>query len=143
MSKKTVRLGLAGLVTALVLGGLVVAALAGGASAASRRRDLGATPRQIQLEARGMAFYRIGDLTNEPNPTLAVRAGEQLEISLRNADPGVSHDLVTTASDRPLIVPFSDATTRSVRWRAPSETGRYEYVCTLHERMMRGTLLVE
>jgi len=100
-------------------------------------------PREITLVARDMAFYLPGDPT--PNPRLVVERGEPVRLLLRNAERGMPHDVA---------VPDGDGgwdASRKVRGRdetaeltfeAPQMAGGYEYICTLHSRMMRGVLEV-
>ena len=92
------------------------------------------------LEARDMAFYAAEDPT--PNPTLVVTRGESLRLELRNRDRGMAHDLALPALDRHTGVAESQDETVALELRAPDEPGDYEYVCSLHSRMMRGTLTV-
>lgn len=97
--------------------------------------------REITLVARGMAFYLEGD-PSTPNPTITVRAGERVRITLRNEDPGFVHDFA---------VPAIDDAVDQVRWNeAAAETfdmppapGRYDYICRPHQLMMSGTLIVQ
>jgi hypothetical protein len=107
---------------------------------------VGPEPREVTLLARGMSFYLPDDPT--PNPRLVVETGEEIRLVLRNEDAGIPHDV---------SVPFgndgqgSRRATRELRgagdtadltFRAPDAPGEYEYVCTLHSRMMRGVLEV-
>jgi hypothetical protein len=107
---------------------------------------VGPEPREVTLLARGMSFYLPDDPT--PNPRLVVERGEEIRLVLRNEDSGIPHDVA---------VPFGDSgdggrqATRELRgagdtadltFRAPEAAGEYEYVCTLHARMMRGVLEV-
>lgn len=95
--------------------------------------------REVTLVARGMAFYVEGDPT--PNPTITVKAGETVRIVLRNEDRGMTHDFA---------VPPLGAVTQLINWNesgtvtfeVPSEPGTYEYVCSPHRLMMRGTIRV-
>ena len=104
---------------------------------------VGPEPRTVTLLARGMSFYLPGDPT--PNPRLVFERGEEVRLVLRNEDRGLPHDLEVpeAGGDR--------KGTREVRgvgdtaklvFRAPETPGNYEYVCTLHSRMMRGVLEV-
>ena len=98
--------------------------------------------RVIVLVARDMAFY-LETPGGEPlaNPTLAVRAGERIEIVLRNEDPGMHHDLVVEAwSLHSDPVAFGEMT--RVRLEVPDAAGETDYLCSFHPRMMRGEILV-
>jgi copper binding plastocyanin/azurin family protein len=103
----------------------------------------GPEPRQVTLLARGMAFYLPGDAT--PNPRLVAERGEELRIVLRNEDRGMPHDLEVpeAGGDRKATREVRGiGDTASLAFRAPETPGDYEYVCTLHSRMMRGVLEV-
>ena len=98
--------------------------------------------REITLHARDMAFFLPGDTT--PNPTLRVAAGEELRFTLVNDEPGVQHDLAVAAAG--LVIgplPVQVGASASATAIAPQVPGRYPYVCELHTKMMRGTLVVE
>ena len=97
-------------------------------------------PREVALVARDMAFYLEGN-TRVANPVLDVRPGEQIRIVLKNRDEGMTHNFA---------IPALKATTRLVSWDddgdtlfvAPEKPGLYEYVCSPHALMMKGTLRV-
>ena len=125
---------LAPLLALLVVGGGIALAV----QAATRPE-----PRTVTLLARDMSFYLPGDST--PNPRLIVERGERLRFVLRNETRGIAHDLEVPDADGEPVA------TREVRGagetvdltvRAPEKAGEYEYVCTLHARMMRGVLEV-
>ncbi len=103
----------------------------------------GPEPRQVTLLARGMAFYLPGDAT--PNPRLVVERGEEVRFVLRNEDRGMPHDLEVpeAGGDRKATREVRGiGDTASLAFRAPETPGDYEYVCTLHSRMMRGVMEV-
>ena len=95
--------------------------------------------RDITLVARDMAFYLDGG--SEPNPTIQVRTGETVQLTVLNRDPGLKHNLTIEALglDMPLLE--TDASMR-VRLRAPSRPGHLPYVCAPHSEMMRGVIEV-
>ena len=95
--------------------------------------------RDITLVARDMAIYLDGG--SEPNPTIQVRTGETVQLTVLNRDPGLKHNLTIEALglDMPLLE--TDASLR-VRLRAPSRPGRLPYVCAPHSEMMRGVIEV-
>ena len=115
---------------------IVLAAVAGLALRAAARPEA----RTVTLVARDMAFYVAGDPT--PNPRLLASPGESLRLELRNEETGMTHDLSLPELERatrPLSAPGESA---ALELRAPSRPGEYEYVCTMHTRMMRGILEV-
>ena len=97
--------------------------------------------REITLVARGMAFFLESDPAI-PNPTLMLKAGERVRITLRNEERGFTHDFA---------VPAIDAATDLINWNqdadvtfdAPDRPGTYDYVCEPHAMMMRGRILVQ
>ena len=114
-----------------------------GAVAFAVQAAVGPEPRQVTLLARGMAFYLPGDST--PNPRLLAERGEELRFVLRNEDRGMPHDLEVpeAGGDRKATREVRGVgDTASLAFRAPETPGDYEYVCTLHSRMMRGVLEV-
>jgi plastocyanin len=100
----------------------------------------GGPSREIRLVAKGMAFYLESD-PSTPNPTLEVKAGERVRISLQNDDRGMTHDFAVLALQSGL---------KAIDWNeraelvleAPEQPGIYEYVCRPHNPMMKGTLRV-
>jgi len=102
---------------------------------------LSKTPsREITLVVRDMAFYLEGD-SKTPNPTLEIKAGERVRVTLRNQDRGITHDFA---------VPFLGEAVDQLDWNesddvvftAPKQPGTYQYECQPHRLMMRGTLRV-
>jgi plastocyanin len=105
----------------------------------AERADRGPS-RTILLVARDMAFYVDG--VGEPNPDIRVKPGEQLTLTLRNEDAGMTHDLAISAWNvwtRELRGTGTDRITVTV----PSRKGTTEYVCRPHSLVMRGALVVE
>lgn len=107
----------------------------------SAHPHLGKEPRAITLTARDMAFYLPGDPT--PNPTLVLRRGEEVRLTLTNQDRGMTHDFAVKSLDL-ATEPLQRAdTTTSVVFEAPDQPGESEYVCTFHALMMKGIVKVE
>ena len=105
----------------------------------AERADRGAS-RTILLVARDMAFYVDG--IGEPNPDIHVKPGEQITLTLRNEDAGMTHDLAISrwnASTRELRGAGTDRITVTV----PAKKGTTEYVCRPHSVVMRGSIVVE
>jgi heme/copper-type cytochrome/quinol oxidase subunit 2 len=97
-------------------------------------------PREIVLVARDMAFYLEG--SNVANPTIVVRASEDVRIVVKNQDTGITHGFAI-GSARAAINRIESGSTQGIQFRAPRKPGPYEYVCPPHAQMMRGVLLVE
>lgn len=95
--------------------------------------------RDITLVVRDMAFYLDGG--SEPNPTIQVRTGETVQLTLLNRDPGLKHNLTIEALGLDMPHLETDASMK-VRLRAPSRPGRLPYVCAPHSEMMRGVIEV-
>ena len=96
---------------------------------------------EVRLVVRDMTFYIEGE--NQPNPTLTVRAGEQVRLVIRNEDPGMRHDFVIDewqVSTRMLADRGDDDV---ITFLVPSQPGDRTYHCTPHSKMMRGTIRVQ
>lgn len=115
---------------------LVLAAVAGLALRAAARPEV----RTVSLVARDMAFFVEGDAT--PNPKLVASPGESLRLELRNGEAGMTHDLSLPELERSTRALNAPGERDALELRAPSRPGEYEYVCTMHARMMRGVLEV-
>ena len=101
------------------------------------------TVRTVTLLARDMAFYLPGDPA--PNPRLIVARGEEVRFVLRNEDRGIPHDLALPDGDgewKSTRQVRGAGETADLAFQVPKLRGEYEYVCTLHSRMMRGVLEV-
>lgn len=123
---------------------LVAVVLTAAAVIVSLLPMLASTPadpiRDVRIVTRDMTFYVEG--SDEPNPTLTFRAGEQVRILLKNEDDGMDHDfsvpawqtktkLLTGRGEDVLVI------------RVPSRTGSESYTCTPHAEIMRGTIRIE
>ncbi len=95
--------------------------------------------REITLVTRNMAFY-LEDGT-EPNPTIQLRAGEEVRFTVLNRDPGFRHNLAVEAWGLETRYLETEAST-TVLVRAPARPGRQVYTCTPHGKMMRGIIEV-
>jgi plastocyanin len=105
--------------------------------ASSGRDDV----REIRLVVRNMTFYVDGKL--EPNPTLTMRAGEQVRLVLRNDEPGMRHDFAVQAWEVGTRILEDRGEADTVIFRVPAARGDHVYQCTPHSQMMRGTIRVE
>ena len=102
---------------------------------------LSKTPsREITLVAKGMAFYLESDLKT-PNPTLEIKAGERVRITLRNEERGIRHDFAVPAL-RKAVDELTWNESDDVTFSAPKQPGTYQYECQPHRLMMRGTIRV-
>lgn len=96
--------------------------------------------REVVLVADGMVFHLPGDPT--PNPSITAAPGERLRIVLVNQDRGYEHDLqLPSLSAATPLIPGDGGRTELVI-TAPTRTGDYDYLCSIHPLMMRGTLQV-
>jgi plastocyanin len=122
-----VGISLVGLLVAAVLGANLLVSQGAAQPAALR----------VTLVAQGMAFARA-DANEESNPTLALPAGQWVEIELRNEDPGSRHNLIIP--ELKLQTRLLQAGESAVlRFRVPA-SGRLTYYCELHPMMMRGEI---
>ena len=99
------------------------------------------SPREIRMVVRDMTFYIEG--RDEPNPTLRVRAGEQIRLVLRNDDRGMSHDFAVGSWQVTSPLLNSRGAEAVVVFRVPQRQGTYTYNCTPHAEIMRGNIQVE
>jgi len=116
-------------------------ALACGVGLTAARTGGQGEPRVIALTARGMAFYQAGNPT--PNPTLVLRRGEEVRLTLTNEDRGMTHDFAVESLDVATPALRRVGTSTSLVFEAPARPGESEYVCTFHALMMKGVLRVE
>jgi plastocyanin len=97
------------------------------------------TPRTIVLTARQMAFHVEG--ASGTNPMIELTAGERVRFVLRNEDRGIAHDLAVPSLAL-AVAPVSDVGENTLEVSVPDRPGAYEYRCTPHAQMMRGTLRI-
>ena len=98
------------------------------------------SPREIVLIARDMAFYIEGHTT--PNPAIHLERGEQIALTLRNEDTGMTHDFSLSdwgVRTRKLKGEGSDR----IVFDVPDAAESGEYVCTPHSLMMRGSVVID
>ena len=75
------------------------------------------------------------------NPTMALTAGEQVMVTIRNEDKGMLHDFsIPEWGVEPAA--WSGATERSITFRVPATASTPSYICTPHSAMMSGRILV-
>ena len=97
--------------------------------------------RDLKIVVRDMTFYLDGQ--PEPNPTIVLKAGEQVRVHLRNEDAGMRHDFTIKAWDVATRVLEDRGEADTISFRAPAARGETTYLCTPHSKMMSGTLRVE
>lgn len=97
--------------------------------------------REITVVAKDMAFYVDG--ASEPNPTIVLRAGEEVRIRLVNQDPGMRHDFVIDGWTVATKLLEERGAEDVVAVRVPEERGTETYQCRPHTRMMTGSIRVE
>lgn len=103
----------------------------------------GAVSREITIVAKNMVFSVPSlETSGEVNPTITVKRGQRVTITLRNDDAGMQHDLVIEGLDVRLEVVSCGETTR-LTFTVPREPGEYVYLCSFHPRRMRGVFIVE
>jgi hypothetical protein len=96
--------------------------------------------REVRVVARGMQYYVEG--STEPNPVLRLRRGEQVRVTLRNEDRGMTHDFRIPRLDvGTALASFGEE--KSFSFRVPRDTAALQYACTPHSAMMGGEVAVE
>ena len=97
-------------------------------------------PRELVLVVHDMAFYVDGDAT--PNPTIHLKRGERIALTLRNEDAGITHDFavinwgVTTPA-------LKGNGSEQIVFTVPGTADSGQYVCTPHSVLMHGALVIE
>lgn len=97
-------------------------------------------PREVLIAVRQMAFY-LGEDRSSPNPVIRVAPGERIRLTLVSEDPGFDHDFAVDAWQLTTSMLHGEGRT-SIVFQAPNEPGTAGYVCSLHEAMMKGTIVV-
>ena len=98
-------------------------------------------PREIRIVVKDMTFYVDGQ--DMPNPMLRVNAGEQVRITLRNEDAGMTHDFAVASWKVGTRALMDKGEEDALVFRVPYQRGTTAYHCTPHSEMMRGTIQVE
>lgn len=99
-------------------------------------------PREIVVVAKDMAFF-TGAATRSDgrNPTIRVRPGERVRLTIVNDDAGYEHDFAVPGwSVRTPVL--RSAGRASIDFEVPATPGSANYVCSLHAAMMTGTIEV-
>jgi plastocyanin len=98
-------------------------------------------PREIQIAVRQMAFY-LGEDRSTPNPVIRIAPGERIRLTLISKDAGFNHNFAVGAWQVTTSMLHGEGTT-SLVFQAPKAPGTAAYVCSLHEAMMKGTIVVD
>jgi plastocyanin len=106
-----------------------------------RASSTSSDPRELNLVVRDMTFYVEGQ--QEPNPTIVLRAGEQVRLRVRNEDAGMRHDFVVRAWTVGTRMLEDRGQEDTIVFRVPDTKGTAAYTCTPHPKMMSGMLRVE
>ena len=97
--------------------------------------------RDVTVVVRNMAYYVDGEDT--PNPALRFAAGEQVRLTLRNEDRGMSHDFSVKSWGVATKV-LDGKGQDTVTFRVPrGSNGSTSYTCTPHTAMMNGAIVIE
>ena len=92
---------------------------------------------EIRLVAKSMTYYADG--SEDPNPTLWLVPGEQVRVTIRNDDRGMSHDFGIPAFRVGTgIVEFGSE--KTVTFKVPDNPSAATYICTPHSAMMSGRI---
>jgi plastocyanin len=126
MSRKTM-LSLAAACSLLVAGGLTI-----GKGVVLGKNS---APQLIHLVAKDAKF-------NDANPTLEVRRGVPVKITIRNDEPeAVLHDFVLVGLGVKTPKAIQPGEVSTLRF-TPPQAGEFAYTCTLHPGLMDGRLIV-
>ena len=93
-------------------------------------------PRTVTLVARGMTFV-LDDAPDTPNPVIPLRAGERVQLVLKNQAPGLLHDIQIPAW-KVQVEQIRAGQSAEVIFTVPSAVGRYQYLCRPHSELMKG-----
>ena len=97
--------------------------------------------RDVTVVVRNMAYYVDGE--NTANPALRFAAGEQVRLTLRNEDRGMSHDFSVKAWGVATKV-LDGKGQDTVTFRVPrGSNASTSYTCTPHTAMMNGAIVIE
>ena len=127
------------LLAALVFFAVLGLALAQAGHQARGGSATGAVQR-FEVVADGMRF-RLAS-ADEQNPTLVVAPGERVEITLRNLDVGVRHNLAVRGAVNIQSRLIRAEESIAISFIAP-QSGSLTYYCTPHSRTMMGTIVVK
>lgn len=120
--------------------GLVLVVVLAAAALLPRIVSSRAETREVTLVVRNMTYYLDGSQT--PNPSLRFTPGEQVRLTLRNEDRGMSHDF--RVKEWGVATKVLEGTGKdSVTFRVPKRGGSTTYTCTPHTLMMNGAIVVE
>jgi plastocyanin len=120
--------------------GIVLVILAAAAVALPRIVSSREEVREVTVVVRGMTYYLDGK--DEPNPSLKFSAKEQVRLTLRNEDEGMSHDFSIRSWGVGTKV-LEGKGQQTITFRVPSASGSAAYSCTPHSAMMSGSIVVE
>jgi hypothetical protein len=94
--------------------------------------------REIRLVAKNMTYYADG--ADSANPPIRLVPGEQVRVTLRNEDRGMSHDFGIPAFGVGTgIVQFGAE--KAIVFKVPEKPASATYICTPHSAMMSGSIL--
>jgi plastocyanin len=120
---------------------IVVAVAVAGAVMLPRIVSSREAVRDVTVVVRNMAYYVDGE--NTPNPALRFAAGEQVRLTLRNEDRGMSHDFSVKSWGVATKV-LDGKGQDTVTFRVPrGSNGSTSYTCTPHTAMMNGAIVIE
>ena len=93
---------------------------------------------EIRVVAKNMTYYADG--AAEPNPPILLVPGEQVRVTFRNDDRGMSHDFgIPGFGVGSGLVEYG--TEKSFVFKVPDRPSTVTYICTPHSAMMFGRIL--
>jgi plastocyanin len=97
-----------------------------------------APAREIALVARGMTFTVVGR-EDVANPTIVVRPGERIRVTLSNEAAGLIHDFAIPAWNV-AIESLRTGERGETTFTVPQTAGPAEYRCRPHAELMKGVV---
>ena len=85
--------------------------------------------------------FILEESPGDPNPVIALRAGERVRLVLKNDAPGLLHDVEIPALNVALDQ-IRAGQAADITFTVPDTPGRHEYRCRPHAEMMHGVVEV-
>ncbi len=125
----------------LLIPTFLLAVLAFGATAFNAKSAQEREPVQILLVTKDNAFCLL-DRPSQANPTLRLKKGQPVQLTLRNEEPGkILHCFTISEWNVKTHGNLSTGQSQVLAF-TPTSRGKFAYACLMHP-MMAGTIIVE